>query len=130
MSSLTLCSYTLPTGRLCGQPSLRGDSLCRFHIRSHAQAGHALAMDKLAHELEAMDLTRLLQTLNRKLDRISCYLRPYHEARLALIVACDRLAGITSMESMSGPQVMQNQPQPLNPNDLKKLVESLMESMN
>jgi hypothetical protein len=101
MPSLALCNYTLDAGRRCGQPRLRGETVCRFHIRNRAVAEHEERMYRLWDELVAMDFPEVLETLNQKLDRIQCILRPYPEARLTLLHTLDRLSGRIPMEPMT-----------------------------
>lgn len=130
MPNLALCDYILPGHHRCGQPRLRGERHCRFHIRNHAAAEFEERMYHLNNQLEALDLPQLLETLRRKLDGIHCALRVYPEAQLTLAVAIDRLNGLSPAVSMTGPQTQQNQSPPLNANELMEMVENLLKSMN
>ncbi len=130
MPNLALCTYTLPAGRTCRQPRLRDHSHCRFHIRNTSLAEHQDRMNKLTGQLEALDTPQLLATLSDKLENIHCHLRCYPEARLALIIAIDRLNSLSPAESMTGPQPQQNQSAPPNSNNLLELLENLRDAMN
>jgi hypothetical protein len=129
MPQLPLCNYPLPTGHLCRQPSLRDQQHCRFHVRNNAIAEHDTRMSQLNDELMAMDLPELLETLRGKLENILCFMRCYPEAKLTLMVTIDRLYELTSAESMTGPQPVQNESSRLNPQTLNALVETLMKTM-
>ena len=72
-------------------------------------------MANLGDELDAMDLRPLLEALLHKLDGISNMLRAYPEAKLALVVAINRLALLTQTESMTQQQLQQNQRLPSTP---------------
>jgi hypothetical protein len=120
-----LCTRLLPTGRTCTQPALRGEPFCRFHndARSRYLTEHDEHMFALGDELDAMKLPQLLETLLDKLSNIRSVVRTYPEAKLALIVAVNRLAqltaegyAITRMPSMTRPQPQQNQRPPLRAN--------------
>ena len=137
----SLCTRKLPTGRTCTQPALRGELLCRFHndARSRHLAEHDARMFDLGDDLDAMALPQLLETLLDKLDNIRSVVRTYPEAKLALIVAVNRLAELTSegfqitrmkspIKSMTQPQLPQNQRPPLSPSQFNDLAASLMES--
>jgi len=141
----SLCTRKLPTGRACTQPALRGERFCRFHndARSRHLAEHDARMFDLGDDLDAMDLPQLLETLLDKLGNIRSVVCTYPEAKLALIVAVGRLAELTSegfqitrvpspkkspIESMTQPQLQQNQRPPLSPSQLNDLAASLMES--
>jgi hypothetical protein len=134
MPNLALCTYELPGSRTCRQPRLRDEAFCRFHIRNHEAAAHALRMHRLHGQLEALDLPQLLAALRDRLDTIRCTLRCYPEAKLTLTIAIDRLNDMSPiespMESMTGPQTLKNQSAPLNPNDLNDLIETLMRTMS
>jgi hypothetical protein len=79
-------------------------------------------------------LPQLLATLRDRLDTIRCTLRCYPEAKLALTIAIDRLNGLSPiefpLESMTGPQTLQNQSTQLNPNILNELIETLRRTMS
>ncbi|HEX3471073.1 MAG TPA: hypothetical protein VHT28_07790 [Silvibacterium sp.] len=125
-----LCTRLLSTGKTCAQPALRGEPFCRFHndARSRWLTEHDNRTFALSDELDAMTIPQLLETLLHKLSNIRSVVRTYPEAKLALIVAIDRLAGITSegfqitripstarspAKSMTGPQLQQNQLPPI-----------------
>jgi hypothetical protein len=57
-------------------------------------------------------------------------MRSYPEAKLALMIAIDRLNELTSAKSMTVSQPQPNQSGGLNPQDLNALMESLMKTMN
>jgi hypothetical protein len=101
MPNLALCTYALPAGRTCRQPRLRDHSHCRFHIRQKANADHEARMERLTGQLEALGTPQLLATLSDKLENIHCHLRCYPEARLALIIAIDRLNNLSPAKSIS-----------------------------
>jgi len=134
MPSLALCTYALPGGRACRQPRLRNQSHCRFHVRNQAHAEHHARMIQLNDQLESLSTPQLLEALRDKLANIRCYLRCYPEAVLALTIAIDRLNGLgpieSPMESMTGPEVPQNQSGHPNSNNLLELLENLREAMN
>jgi hypothetical protein len=130
MPELALCTYALPTGRVCRQPRLREQQHCRFHVRNNAVAEHDARMFRLNEELMAMDLPGLLETLRDKLENILCFMRSYPEAKLTLMVSIDRLNELTAAESMTVRQAQPNQSAGLNPQDLNALMESLMKTMN
>lgn len=130
MPNLALCDYILPGPRRCGQPRLRGERHCRFHIRNLAAAEFEERMYHLNDQLEALDLLQLLETLRRKLDGIRCTLRAYPEACLTLTVAIDRLNGLSPLVSMTEGETQQNQSPPPTANDLKRMLESLFESIS
>src|SRR5579862_3893073 len=94
----TLCTRLLPTGKTCAQPALRGEPFCRFHndARSRAIAEHDERIFALSDELDAMTIPQLLETVHDKLANITSVVRPYGEARLAVIVAVQRLAQLTA----------------------------------
>ena len=130
MPDLALCTDPLPAGRICRQPRLREQQHCRFHIRNTAIAEHDARMFRLNDALMAMDLPELLETLRDKLENILCFMRSYPEAKLALMIAIDRLNELTSAKSMTVSQPQPNQSGGLNPQDLNALMESLMKTMN
>ena len=117
-----LCTHLLPSGKLCRGIALRGERLCRSHIRNHRilerERAHQQAMDRLAAELDVLDLPELLLALNEKLSRITSIVRAYPEARLALVIALQRLEETNEQnaaESDTFPQNDSNQFAGFNP---------------
>ena len=135
-----LCTRCLPTGKTCAQPALRGELFCRFHndARARAIAEHDERMFALGDELDAMTVYQLLETLLDKLSNIASVVRAYPEAKQTLVIAINRLAQLNSegfqitripanprpairmrppspMNSMTPPQVPQNQRTPITP---------------
>jgi hypothetical protein len=144
-----LCNRFLPTGKTCTQPALRGEPFCRFHnaARSRALAEHDERMFDLSDELDAMTIPQLLETVHHKLGKITSVVRAFGEARLAVIVAIQRLGQLTAegfaitknprprpgvaptpMQSMTHSQPQQNQWPALNPKQFMDLAASLIES--
>ena len=90
MPGCAICTFTLPSGRRCGVPALRGRAFCRHHDRSPrriVQDNLAAKMARYRRELEAMDLPRLFDALLEKLDLIQAIIPAYPEAQLILLVA-------------------------------------------
>jgi len=136
-----LCTRLLPTGKTCAQPALRGEPFCRFHnsARARAEAEHDERIFALSDELDSMTIPQLLETVHDKLANITSVVRTYAEAKLAVIVAVQRLAELSAegfaitriprrpptaatpgspMPSMTAPQPAQNQRPPLNSTQL------------
>jgi hypothetical protein len=151
-----LCTRLLPTGKTCAQPALRGERLCRFHnsARARAIAEHDERIFALSDELDAMTIPQLLETVHDKLFEIRSTVRAFGEAKLAVIVAVQRLAELTAegyaitraprrasvpaapespmpsqVKSMTPQQTAQNQRPPLSSNQLNDFASSLLKSM-
>ena len=94
-----ICTFTMPSGRRCAAVALRGRAFCHHHDRSPRRIAQDTLDAKLAryrHELDAMDLPRLLNALLDKLDLIRAVVPAYPEAQTILAVASNRLAGLMS----------------------------------
>ncbi len=93
-----LCTRLLPTGKTCAQPARRGEPFCRFHndARSRAIAEHDERTYALYEKLDAMTIYQLLETVHDKLADIRSVVRTFGEAKLAVIVAVQRLAELTA----------------------------------
>lgn len=117
--SIQLCTHLLPSGKLCQAAALRNERLCRHHIRinriAERERAHNEAMARLFAQLSAMSFPELLQTLDKKLDRITSIVRAYPEARLTLGVVLERLADLNLAASITAPQLQPNQSSPFNP---------------
>ena len=116
---VALCTHLLPSGKLCQAAALRNERLCRHHIRNHRflerERAHNEAMARLFADLDAMSFPELLQTLDKKLDRITNIVRAYPEARLTLGVVLERLADLNLAASITAPQLQPNQSASFNP---------------
>ena len=62
-------------------------------------------MARLFAELDAMSFPELLQTLDKKLNRITSIIRAYPEARLTLGMVLQRLAQLTPIPSITNQQL-------------------------
>jgi len=93
-----LCTRLLPTRKDLHPARAPGEPFCRFHndTRSRAIAEHDQRMFALGDELDAMTISQLLETVHDQLANIGSVVRTYGEARLAVIVAVQRLAELTS----------------------------------
>ena len=94
---------------------LDGESRIAERERAHNEA-----MARLRAELDRMDVPELLQTLDKKLDRITNTVRTNPEARLTLGVVLERLArsgspAVNPAASITAPQLQPNQLPPFNP---------------
>lgn len=106
-------------------------------------------MFALSDELDAMTIPQLLETVHEKLANITSVVRTYPEAKLAVIVAVQRLAELTAegfaitkaprrapmpatpgtpIPSMTPPQPAQNQRPPLNSSPLNDFAATLLKS--
>ena len=107
--TIALCTHLLPSGKLCQAAALRNERLCRHHIRNHRflerERAHNEAMARLFAELDAMSFAELLQTLDKKLNRITSIVRTYPEARLTLGMVLQRLAELSPIPSIANPQL-------------------------
>jgi hypothetical protein len=107
-----LCTQLMPSGKLCRGIALKNERFCRTHIRNHRiaerQRQHDEAIMRLGAELDALELPDLLIALNEKLNRITSIVRAYPEARVALDIAIDRLARLTSPQSNASAQLLPN----------------------
>ena len=94
-----ICTFTLPSGRRCSGPALRGHSFCRHHVscrRRILQDNIDVRLARYRRELDAMDLPRLFHALLEKLDRISAIIPAYPEAWLIVALASDRVGRMLS----------------------------------
>ena len=99
MPGCAICTFTMPSGRRCGVPALRGHAFCYHHDRSRRRIAQDTLSVKLARyrrELDAMDLPRLLNTLLEKLDLLRAVIASYPEAQLIVAVASLRLSLLLS----------------------------------
>ena len=90
-----LCAFDLPSGKPCRQVTLKGEQVCRHHVRNFRRIDgdnlHDEAMERLAAKLSALPLPELLRRINRRLDRVQTVVRLYPDVQLALRIASDRL---------------------------------------
>ncbi|MGC2160517.1 MAG: hypothetical protein WA634_01285 [Silvibacterium sp.] len=77
-----------------------------------------------------MDLPDLLFALNQKLNRITATVRAYPEARLALIIAINRLNQLKDSESNTSPQLPPDQSPNPDRNQLNQMFQSFMHSIS
>ncbi|HEX5236574.1 MAG TPA: hypothetical protein VFW25_14740 [Silvibacterium sp.] len=109
--AIPLCTELLPSGKLCRGAALRNHRYCRAHIARHRllerDRQHNEAVYQLRAGLDTMDIPELLQTLEAKLDRITCIVRAYPEARVTLGYVIDRLHAVNA--EMSQMQLTSNE---------------------
>ena len=130
-----ICTFTLPAGRRCGVPALRGRAFCRHHERSPrriVQDNLEAKMARYRRELEAMDLPRLLDALLEKLDLIQAIIPAYAETRLVLGVASCRLAVLMSnyFEDAPAPSAEPDPTGIMSYEELEKFAASLIRAIN
>jgi hypothetical protein len=87
----------------------------RNHRFQERERAHNEAMARLFAQLSAMSFPELLETLDKKLDRITSIVRVYPEARLTLGVVLERLADLNLAASITAQQLQPNQSAPFNP---------------
>jgi hypothetical protein len=122
-----LCRYDLPNGKTCRQITLRGEQLCRHHMRlfreDETEMVREKAMERLAANLVSLELPALLYALYGKLSRIRTTVRSHPEAQLALEITLHRL--LEEIVQIGHPeQACQPLSAPMN------FSENLMKSMN
>ena len=129
-----LCQYDMPNGKLCRQVALKGEQVCRHHMRlfRHGmyEITHREAMERLEAKLNNLDLSDLLSALQYKLARLQSAVRHDPEAQLTLRVALEHLRKRNEAER-SFQQFAQQIPMPdFNSPEFNNLSEKFMESMN
>lgn len=130
----SLCQYDMPNGKLCRQIALKGEQVCRHHMRlfRHGmyEITHQEAMERLEAKLNNLDLSDLLSALQFKLGRLQSAVRADPEAQLTLRVALEHLRKRTEAER-SLQQFAQQNPMPdITSPEFNNLFEKFMESMN
>ena len=129
-----LCQYDMPNGKLCRQVALKGEQVCRHHMRLFRhdmyEITHREAMERLEAKLNNLDLLDLLSALQYKLTRLQSTVRADPEAQLTLRVALEHLRKRTEAER-SFQQFTQQNPMPdITSPEFSNLFEKFMESMN
>lgn len=124
-----LCTHDLPTGKLCRQVALKGEQVCRHHMRNFRHGMYEITRQEAAERLEArlnqMNLSELLLTLERKLNRIQKTIPAWDEARITLRIALRQLKERNEEDAMLL-EFSQRHPLPdMNSPEWKSLMEKL-----
>ncbi|MGC2162700.1 MAG: hypothetical protein WA634_12375 [Silvibacterium sp.] len=150
MPNASLCQFDLPSGKLCRQIALKGEYVCRHHMRLFRQSESEMirqeAMDDLAERLSAMDLPELLRTLQRQFKRMQRNHRSVsaslsEETQLTLAITLQRIeesgelpqpnhAPGFNLPGMPSPDVPKTGSPEIDPAIFQNLYEKLMESMS
>ena len=125
-----LYRHQLPSGQTCRQITLKGEYFCRHHRRlfhkSENEMIHEEAMERLAAELQSLDLPDLLHALYGKLTRLRSTVRANPEAQLALTITLERMKQHGHNQRPAHLRSGHSQPAPAPMN----FPENSMESMN
>jgi len=134
----TLCSHLMPSGKLCRGVALRNERYCRSHIRNYRilalDRAQNAAIERLALEVQRMDLYQLLVLIQKRLVTLS---RSYTVARFPeicylLTVAIDWIYDAKSEESNISPQIPLDQIpedlEQLSPNEFNQMIAGLFKS--
>lgn len=126
-----LCQFPLPDGRICRQPALAGECICRHHMRNFRhgaqQFAHEEAMDRYIDSLREMSLPQLLFTLSLKLSKIRKAIPRWDEARVTLEFVIAELRRIITEEApLFDPDQPAFDEQFIDP-ELQKLMEQIRE---
>lgn len=135
---VALCTYLMPSGKLCRGIALKDQRYCRAHIRNHRlherQRAENEALDRFIARVAAMDLPELLYTLHHRLEELNrAYsLRRFPEIRSLLIESMERLWKLKPIESDISsqlPQIQMSVPfEQLTPTQINQMLVNLMQS--
>jgi len=150
MPNASLCQYDLPSGKLCRQIALKGEQICRHHMRlfrhSESEMIRQEALDDLAERLSAMHLPELLRTLQRQCRRMQRNHRAVsaslsEETQLTLAITLQRIeesgrlhqpdhAPAFNLPGMPNPAIPRIGSPEIDPAIFRNLYEKRMESMS